>query len=207
MIQFEQTVIGLDQVEALTKSFPEITRKAASLAINDSARRARSMSKKEIMKQVAFKSSYLGGERSSRLSITDYAKENNLQAKISGRFEPTSLVQFLQNKSSMLGNPGKGFVVGKGKARLRIKPGGITAVDQAFLLRLKNGNMGFAVRSETGNIHGSTKQYRIGKTNLFLLYGPSVNQVFNTVREDVSVPVAGYLAGEFDRQFKRLING
>jgi hypothetical protein len=208
MIQHQITVVGLDRFESLMATLPDVTTKAASMAINDAARKGRAESKREILKQVNFPSGYLGGERGGRLEISQYANESRLKSVITGRFQATSLVRFVSNMATLTakGTPGSNFM-GRGKARVQVKPGSMTVIDKAYLMRLKNGNMGFAYRPGKGGMRNTVGAKALGTSGWYLLYGPSVNQVFNDVREDVAPSISSTLNSEFDRQFRRLTRG
>lgn len=207
MIQHEIKIIGLHQFETYVRSFPEITKQAAMMAINDAARKGRSLAKDAIMDQVNFPNGYLGNEKSGRLRINNFANERNLFASIKGRFDPTSLVRFVQNQSTLMRKGSSdGKIVGRGSARVSVKPGSTTIIDRAYLMRLKNGNVGFAYRPGKGGMTNTRAAKPIG-SGWYLLYGPSVNQVFNTVRDDIAPTIANTLSSEFDRQFRRLSNG
>jgi len=209
MIGLDIKTINLEAYEELAQQFPTIVPRAASMAINDAARRGRISAKREIMKQVNFTSSYLGGEKDGRLKIKQFSRPEMLSAAIEGRFRPTSLTRFLTNQKSMVKRGRQGtWIMGMGPAKLKIDAGSTTMVDYAYLLRLRSGNLGFAIRLRKGeSIRGSSKSYPIGDTGFHLLYGPSVNQVFNTVRNDVTPEIIQKLNVEFDRQFQRLLNG
>jgi len=207
MIQHEIKIVGLPQFEAYVESFPEITKKAAMMAINDAARKGRSHAKKEILKQVKFPAGYLGNEKGGRLQINNFATERSLMASIKGRFNPTSLVRFTTNQSTLMKKGSEnGKIIGRGKARVQVKPGSTAIIDKAYLMRLNNGNVGFAYRPGKGGMKNTEGAVPIG-SGWYLLYGPSVNQVFNTVREDIAPTISNTLSSEFDRQFRRLSNG
>lgn len=204
MIKWDVNAIGIDAFESYVNSFPQASRKAALLSVNDGARKGRTLAKREIMKQVALPSSYLGDASKGRLRISRWASKNKLQAVITGRGEATSLLRFAINQGSL---HAKGthdsIVAGRGSVKLRVKPGSTSAIDNAYILRLKNGNYGLAIRPGKGGVRGRYKQKRLG-SRWALLYGPSVDQVFRDVRVDIAPEVHHYLTSEFDRQFYRL---
>jgi hypothetical protein len=74
-------------------------------------------------------------------------------------------------------------------------------------LGLRNGNTGLAVRLKPGEkIKGSTGAVQMAE-NLYLLYGPSVDQVFRGVAEDRSGDLMNMVSSKFLRQFARLSRG
>jgi hypothetical protein len=92
--------------------------------------------------------------------------------------------------------------------RVQIKRGSRVKLPRAFLINLRGGNIGLAIRLRPGE----TLQHTIGAklirtgplAGVALLYGPSVEQVFRTVAEDISPELMSRLQTEFLRQFSRL---
>ena len=168
-------------------------RRAAHQAINKTLDRARAHAAREIRNQVAFPYGYLEGA-DSRLRVTQRATSDRLEGIVTGRQRPTSLARFVT-----MGAVGK-----RGGVRLTIKPGSSVSLPRAFLMPLRAGsepgrNLGLAMRVPKG-----TKPDRAYKPTriadgLYLLYGASVDQVFRTVREDISAETAAYLEAEFSR--------
>ena len=77
-------------------------------------------------------------------------------------------------------------------------------MDQAFLVRLKNNNIGLAVRLKPGEVlQNSEKAVRLDN-NVYLLYGPSVDQVFRSVADDITPSIQQSVSRQFFRQFTRL---
>lgn len=181
---------GLDDV-SFARDKDAIAR-AAVRAVNDAADFARVKSAGRMREQVNFPASYLQGE-TSRLRVTQRATPGKMEAVITGRQRPTSLARFASNaKKSRQG------------VRVTVKPGRSELIPNSFLLPLKSGaepggNMGLAVRVKRGQRPRGA--YRPTKINdrLWLLYGPSVDQVFKTVREDVSPETADRMEREFLR--------
>lgn len=167
------------------EEIPENIRRAAMRAVNKTADRARAASAREMRNQVNFPARYLSSE--GRLQVTRKASLNNLEAVVTGRQAPTSLARFVQ------GTPKRGQGV-----RVEVKPGAARYMRRAFLMKLKNNNVGLALRTSGGPPSGAYKPKKINE-NLWLVYGPSIDQVFRTVADDVSEPMADYLEGEFTR--------
>ncbi len=188
--------------------FPEVTEKAAQLAINDVTRRgALKLARDEIMGEIAFDKSYLTGDR---LGVTKFAKKGDLEAVITGRKRATSVARFAA----------KGTPVGTGPkvkmgVRVQVGRGKTTVLRSAWLVRLNKGasmtedqyNVGLAVRLKPGesleNKHSTHKSWLV-PGSVALLYGPSVDQVFATVSQQIADPVGDMVAKEFLRQFARL---
>lgn len=177
-------VEGLDSLGDIESLNADILRNARN-AINKTADRARTSSDKAIREELNFPARYL----SQRLTVTERAQGTSLQAKISGRDRPTSLARFANNRSQT-----------PGKAGVRVRVGQATKMmGRAFLMKLKNGNLGLAMRLKEGERLSNKKQLvKVGK-GLYLLYGPSVDQAFSTVMPDQEDKSAEFLEREFLR--------
>jgi hypothetical protein len=68
-------------------------------------------------------------------------------------------------------------------------------------------NIGLAIRLKPGESLQSTQKASPLGGGAYLLYGPSVAQVFDTVRDDIAPEVADFASFEFARQFRRLSRG
>lgn len=172
-------------------------------AMNDTASRSRTMSARAAREQVNFPASYLSPS-AKRLWVKTKARRNALMTVIEGRGDPTSLARFTKQKPLSGGARHKG-----GKINVTVKPGQTKAIPRAFLLRLRNGNIGLAVRTEGEPPKGAWKPRSLGR-NLWLLYGPSVDQVLSSVKngngvyDDITPETLAYLEKEFFRQMEYL---
>ena len=86
-------------------------------------------------------------------------------------------------------------------------------IKRAFVMKLRNGNLGLAVRSAPGKQpEGAWKPKPIGK-NLWLLYGPSVDQVLMSARSgggvfsEIEYDTLDVIETEFQRQLGLLEDG
>lgn len=163
-------------------------------AINKTIERARSSAAREMRTQVAFTAGYLSGQ-SGRLSITRKARRGSLESVITGRHRPTSLARFASNArvSKVAG------------ANVQVQPGLATFLPKAFFINLRSGNtdtknnVGLAIRLPDGKRPSAAyKPTQLGR-NLWLLYGPSVDQVLDDVAAEISPGVAVDLEAEFLR--------
>lgn len=207
---------GLDSVERYFEQAPAVARDALKFAVNGAARFGARRASEEIRKQVRFSRTYLGdaSKPDSRLRISQVAKGGDLTAVITARRRPTSLARFAT------GTPTFGRSRGRGP-RVKIKPGsGYKTIKNGFFLRLRAGasnldrfNTGLAVRIRAGEMLRNRNKGLVGlqpfgkDKNLYLLYGPSVDQVFQTVRQDIAPATAEAAEKEFLRQFARLSRG
>lgn len=185
---------GLRDIENL----PDDIIRAARQTVNKTLERTRSRSAKEIRRQVAFPAGYLSGN-SGRLAITGRPSGRDLTGEITGRHRPTSLARFAKGSPEST-RQARGVSV-------TVKPGSPQFMPKAFLIRLRAGsagidtqsNMGLAIRLAPGesvrNKRVQMKQWR----GLYLLYGPSVDQVFDDVAEAEVPFIEDFMEDEFLR--------
>lgn len=206
------TVSGLPDFQRFFDDEPVIARRAARLAINQATERVGLKQARDAMlQQVAWPKGYLtervGGQ--PRFGLAVRATDRDLEAIVRGRFQPTSLARFARGSPRPRGRPARQ----RGKRarqglQVTIQPGRSVTLPNAFLLNLRGGNVGLAVRIRPGDRLKNTRGAKIITTGrlkgLALLYGPSVEQVFRTVAADVREPVAQAVQTEFLRQFRRL---
>lgn len=163
---------------------------AARKSVNATLRRGRTSSAKQMEREVNFPHGYLSG-RGGRLRVSKYAQGNDLEGKITGRDRPTSLARFATTAL----RPGAKRTAG---VTVEVKPGLAKRMPSTFAIKLRNGNIGLAYRSRNGRRPNSSAAKQIDK-NLWLLYGPSVDQVFQDVRNTVAPDLEKYMATEFER--------
>lgn len=193
---------GFDAVESFFDQAPEAATQAMRMAINDSSRGlAVRRAKEEMADQVDFPSGYLG----TRVFVEKLATNNSLEAIIRGRDRPTSLARFIQGgaRSGMRGN-----------IKVKVAKGGTGRVfRKGFVVDLKGrdgtgSNIGLAVRLKPGEELRNSRGAKIFKTDksgsIALLYGPSVDQVFSEVADEITPDVEVGVLAEFFRQFERL---
>lgn len=192
-------VEGISDAVGSLDAMPEQVQRFARMAINTTTRKARTLASRGIREQVAFTATYLS-DKNGRLSITQQATDDNLEARIRGRFRPTSLARF-----------GSG-TVGKAGVRVRVSPGSSKIMGRAFFMRLRAGNaaietksnLGLAIRLKPGErIENKQRMLQVAG-NLYLLFGPSVDQVFATVADNIAPDTADFLETEFLRLTERL---
>lgn len=187
---------ALKDVREFFEALPDIADQAAVMAINQVAERdGLVMIRSQMRKEVNFPSGYLEGQR---LRVTRRARSNDLEAIIRGRDRATSLARFAAGQNPInTRNRGVRVDVGKNTRTLR----------KAFLVNLRNGNMGLAVRLKPGqtldNSQGAVKL----SNNVYLLYGPSVDQVFRGVADSRADAIADMVTNQFLRQFARISRG
>ncbi len=192
-------VKGLDGLDNYFEKLPDIAVQAATYAINDVAGgTGLTLLRKSIYDEIDFPAGYLN---SDRLGLASKATKTKLQAVIKGRDRPTSLARFAKRGQSPKSTAKRGVTISvKGKNSRFMK--------NAWLVNLRNGNQGLAIRLAPGqkinNKHTASK-VRLAP-DVYLLYGPSVDQVLGGVAEDRSDDIANLVARQFFRQFERLTN-
>lgn len=178
-------VEGLSSLEDIENLDETILRNARN-AINKAADRTRTSSDREIREGLAFPARYL----QQRLTVSKRAAGTSLQAVISGRDRPTSLARFVKNR---------GQAPGKAGVTVQVSANAAKRMNRAFLMKLNNGNLGLAMRLKEGErLANKRNLVKVGK-GLYLLYGPSVDQAFQTVIPDQEEGAAEYMEREFLR--------
>lgn len=189
----ESYVVAVEGISAMAgvDDLPKAIITAARRAVNKTTDHARTVAGRRIQAQVNFAARYLTGTDSSgrqRLGVTQKATDQKLEGIVAGRDRPTSLARFVKGST------------GKGDLKVSVKPGSSRTIQRAFLFQLKSGNTGLAIRTAGGAPRSAYKPTPIGK-NLYLLFGPSVDQVFggSGVAEEIAPEMADYLEVEFNR--------
>lgn len=173
-------------------------------SINKTADRARTSASQDIREQVAFPASYLTPSAKRLFVSTKATKVSPFEAVISGRDRPTSLARFTNQKPLGGGQRHRG-----GQVAVTVKPGVRRYIKRAFLITLNNSNVGLAVRTDGGPPNNAYAPKEIGK-NLWLLYGPSVDQVLSAasngggIYEEIVPETLDFLNDEFNRQLDLL---
>lgn len=200
-MSYEIEPTGLKEFDRLLQTLGQSVEPAASFAINETAVFARRVGSQAIRNRINFKANYL----QERLAITKRAKPADLEGVVTGRDRPTSLARFAQ------GTPRFGRQ--RSAPRVRVKAaGGASPIRNGFFMRLRRGNsvisaenanIGLAIRLKEGErVKNKNEMVPIG-SNLYLLYGPSVGQVYRTVAENTADQVGAQLANRFAHHLGR----
>lgn len=172
-------------------------------AINRTSERFRTRAARAVREQVAFPASYVSPS-AKKLWVSKKARKTDPQSIIEGRGSPTMLARFSKAKPLPPGQRPK-----DGRIAVTVKPGVTRKIARAFMINLKNNNVGLAVRTNGLPPPNAYKPRSLGK-NLWLLYGPSVDQALaaatdgDGVYEEMSPDVLEFLEHEFDRQIDLL---
>lgn len=199
--QFAVFAEGIE-IDLLGEVSSKARKAAAAKALNKIARDARSEAAKRILRQVALPASYVqpGGKR---LYVSKPATPGSLEARITAQGRATSLARFVTGSA----RPGA-----RGGVTVAVKPGKARFMSRAFVIKLRSGNaftdtqfnLGLAIRLRPGERIQNKLRARKVENGLYLLYGPSVDQIFRDnsgegVANDIAPQAADALAAEFAR--------
>lgn len=200
------TAVNVLDIEQFLAEQPATVRAAARIAINQTAtRKAVPRFRQSMADEVNFPKGYLNDP--SRFGVTKQARDDDLEAAITARFRPTSLARFAEgSEEGARRTGGVNVKVDRG--------GGARRINRAFFVKLRRGgdtsdgfNLGLAIRLKPGETLRGRKKGASGvrlAEDLYLLYGPSVDQVFREASVAESPAVADDLQTEFVRQYVRL---
>ena len=170
---------AIDGLQEFLEVAPDVARRAAALAMNDvTGGIGLTRYKKAMRAQIAFPSGYL--EDTDRFGQSQFATPDRLTTAIRARQRPTSLARFATG------------TVGREGATVKVKANRTVRLKKAFLVRLRagtvldglNANIGLAVRLKPGQTLRHKRDLSSAaklSPNVYLLYAPSVDQVFKTV--------------------------
>lgn len=209
---------GLSDLELYFSRFPEVASKAMSIAINETARGpALDFARKAMTEEVNFPEGYLTGDR---LGVVQWARDDHLEAVIRGRDRPTLLARFSQDRPEDMGairatnnRVGAGRSGrDRGRVTVVVHPNEPKRLASGFFVALRSGGIGLAIRLRPGETISNVRAYKPvplfrdkdGTPVVYLLYGPSVDQVFRGVAERIAPQITEALEKEFIRQFARL---
>lgn len=189
------------------ESLPEDAQRAARIALNYAADRARTQSAKAVLNQVNFPARYVAPS-GGRLAVPVRATNSDLRAVVSAQTRATSLARFAatSRKPNEIGT-----------TKVMVKPGVARYIRNSMFIKLRQGgemtdtkfNMGLAVRTR-GNRRPSVAYKPVQMRNgMWLLYGPSVSQALLSAKEsgiwpDMTDEILNNLAREYQRQLERL---
>jgi hypothetical protein len=190
---------AFESTASFFKSLPDIAEQAMGTAINQVADRdGLALLKRDMREQVDFPPGYLENEKHG-LKVVRRAGKGSLEAVIRGRDRATSLARFARGQN-------RDNTQGRG-VRITVRGGRTQTLKKAFLVTLRNGNTGLAIRLKDGESPKFTQGAVKLANNVYLLYGPSVDQVFRGVAEDRAGDLSNMVTKQFFRQFDRITNG
>lgn len=198
MVYFSLKLDGFDKaIKQYGSEFEPALLEAARISINDTARWALKFFRDDMYRRVNFPAGYL--EKEDRLSISRFASNSKLEADIFSRSEPTSLARFAVDAGN---NQGIMVNVKRGSMPKRIRKGFIFGLKSGDV---RKGNTGLVIRSE-GKPSGAYKPKELRQfPNLWLVYGPSVYQVFRMSMDRYQPEVQRQLEDRFEYHRARLM--
>lgn len=178
--------------------------RAMAKALNKTGPHTRTQMDRAIRDQVAYPASYLRPS-TKRLFVAKKATQGKLETVIEGRGRPTSLARFIKGSGAAMKNRKRKPET----IQVEVQPGSVHGIKRAWVVSLPgakdSNNLGLAVRTEAGKKpKGAYAPKRLDK-DVWLLYGPSVDQVLYSVRNSGGVitevygPTLDYLSKEYDR--------
>lgn len=160
-------ISGLEQVKAMLGALPNQVKKSLRDTLNQSAE----VSLADGINAIAAQANIPKSKIRQKLKVRRSAKTSNLEVIVGAQSRGTGLRNFGALQAH---KPGKTKHVVPGGVSVRVKPNGARKLlPKAFFVQLNNGNQHLAIRSN---------RYRHG---FEVLYGPSVSQIFKTVRYEV----------------------
>ncbi len=183
---------SLSGMARYVKQFPAEVAQAQRLAVADTLRWGRAQFSADIRAQLNLPLGALSGKR---FEITQYPTAQRPEGVLSAQFAPLNLARFATTK------PRLGL-----KPKIRVKAGGNSLqLDNSFFIPGPSGGFGLAVRTKTA-MRNSRAARRIAN-NLYILFGPSVDQAFRVSLPKLKPRVADRLEAETLRQIARLTRG
>lgn len=193
---------GIQGLAEFVARTPEVAAEAAKLAVGDAAEWGRNLSKREMVSAVNLPADALAGRR---FRISQRPTTANPEAVISADNNPLGLSRFVVSQKAR----------GAAHPKVRILVGGATKSfsdpdikgSYSFLIPTPGGadGVGLALRTKEP-LRNSSAARKIGR-DLYLLSGPSVNQMFGQLMPTIVPRVEAKLQTEFARQYERLIRG
>lgn len=185
-------------LEALRGQKSDAHLRAASMALNVTVAKTRTLVVNKLGQEIAFPPGYLD-PAGGRLAVDGAASPTSLHVKLRARGRPTSLIRFAA-----------GAGVGRrDKVSVQVKPGNAVVMPRAFAVRLRSGNMGLAMRLRPGESPRNKREMVQMRNGLWLLYGPSVAQGFRLYldKEALVAQTEATMQAEFDRYWRVVANG
>ncbi len=188
-----------------TVRFPQAIKLAQINAINDTASYGLKLATEEMLKEVRFPAGYL--DQPKRFYISQFAQDGFIEAHITARGRATALSRFALPGQTPFSTRGASSLKGSGPGvNVEVNPGQVRNIGSAFIMAFKNGNYGIAVRTKGAtSVQARLKSKKFFSTaqltnDLYILYGPSVDQVFQSVAKDIAERVRIHLMESFITQ-------
>lgn len=192
-------VDALQEMQRFFEQAPKEATRAARMAINQVARgEGLALMRDEVNKEVNFPDHYV----KDHLGLSKPATDGDLSAVITGRDRPTSLARFAYGQTPENSR--------RRGVRVEVHRGHSVLMEHAFLIRLKNNNIGLALRLRKGETLKNKREMAgavpFGR-DAWLLYGPSVDQVFAGAIDARQADLLDLISAAFYDKFGRVANG
>lgn len=188
--------IGLSEAKAEFSDLPVKLKAALIKTINNVVPDVRSIAIERITEQVALSKSYVQG----RLFVSQRANNTDPTAVISGRVRSTQLRRYKGTQLYVSAKlPGKKRLAG---TSVQVKTGrGASVLKHTWLIKLKHGE----TDARAGLTMGIAERTGKDRNDFKILYGPSVDQVWRDVKDEITPDVEKLLEAEWLRQMRDLI--
>lgn len=193
--------VDIEGLEGFVRRMPDVARQAQALAISDTAEWARNLAKREFLASVNLPDDAVIARR---FRVSQRATVARPESTITADRNPLGLSRFVVGpKKAGTPHPRTQVRVG-GSVKTWSQPGGD---NYAFLIPTPNGaaGVGLAIRTKEP-LRNSRAARKIGR-DLYLLYGPSVDQMFGQMIPALIPRVRAKATAEFNRQIERLTRG
>ncbi len=172
--------------------------RALSRALNKTASKAKTIASRAIRDQINLSAAYVRENLRGPANGFDYkATVNKLTARISASKRGILLYQFSTNSVAATGRPPE-------QIKVRVKPGRSIAIASAFWVRTKGSNkMTPAVRNSVLRQLNMTRTTDSG--SFTVLHGPSLSQVFSSVKDDIGGDMSQTLVDNFAHEMEWLL--
>ena len=189
--RFSVTTSGFDDLARFATSTQSDIERSAQRALNKAADRAKANANRMMREQIHLPATYLN----DRLSVSKRASAEDLEAIVRGTDSPVSLARFSQ------GTPKSTRAAGG--VEVEVKNGLARFMKKAFLVQLRGGAFGLAVRWSNGAPPRAWKPKQLAP-GLWLLYAPSVDQMLRQLLKASGLiqDTSDFLADEFQRQME-----
>lgn len=200
-VQIDKT--SLSNVRLLLNGVKNEAPKILSRALNSTATKGRTEASKAIRKEVKLSASYVR----ERLTVKK-SNYRNLQSRVVTPSRGILLSRFSTQANIRSENiswikppptPPRGIKVKVSPSDgSKLVTGDRDTTGKPFYLALPNGRLGIAARRKTPGPNGGT---------LKVFHGPSLSQVFNNIKEEISGPLAEYQEEQVTKQIDATLRG
>lgn len=172
--------------------------RALSRALNKTVSKAKTIASRAIRDQINLSAAYVRENLRGPANGFDYkATVNKLTAKLSASKRGILLYQFSTNSVAATGRPPE-------QIKVRVKPGRAIAIPSAFWVRTKGSNkLTPAVRNSVLRQLNMTRTTDSG--SFTVLHGPSLSQVFSSVKDDIGGDMSQVLTDNFAHEMEWLL--